>query len=90
MPDAVGSQIMLRPQYMTTYHEGDTSAGSRDDLVALLSNHGPGELIDGLSRLRVSDTPIFPELVGLCESVVRLGIGRECTHNFFELSPRLS
>ena len=86
MPDAVDGQIMLRPQYMTTYPEGDTSAGSRDDLVALLSKHGPGELIDGLPRLRVSDTQIFPELVGLCESVVTLGIGRECTYNFLSFA----
>jgi len=64
MPDAAGGQIMLRRDQMT-YHESNTSTGSRGDLVAFLSNHGPGELIDGLSRLHIYNARVFLELVDL-------------------------
>lgn len=80
--------MMLKLQRTMRYHEGDTSAGSWDDLVALLPNHGSGKLIDGLLRLCVTDANIFLKLVGFRESAA-IGMSQECTYHFFELSSRL-
>ena len=69
------------------YHNSNTSADRRGDLVTFLANHGAGELVDGQSRCRIRITGVVLELQAYFVSLLQWG--QECTYIFFELSPRL-